>query len=92
LGFSWLQTHTQNEGILMLVLAIQTHGRTVALTNDGDYAVRLNAEHRDDPHRASPFTARAATQAESKEFQDWSSASGLTTMTLPACLEQRVAG
>jgi hypothetical protein len=76
----------------MSVLAIETHGRTVALTNDGDYVARLNAEYRNEPHRASPFTARAATRVESKEFQDWSSASGLTTMTLPACLEQRVAG
>jgi hypothetical protein len=70
----------------MSVLAIQTHGRTVALTNDGDYVARLNAEHRDDPLWDSvlPFTARAATPTESKQFQDWSAVSGLNCMTLPA--------
>jgi hypothetical protein len=75
----------------MSVLAIQTHGRTVALTNDGSYAARLNAEYRNEPHRALPFTARAATRVETKHFQDWSAVSGLSCMTLPACLE-RVAG
>jgi hypothetical protein len=69
-----------------MIYAIETHGRTVALTNDGDYVARLNTEYRDDPHRAIPFTARAATESESKDFQDWHAVSGLSCMTLPALL------
>jgi hypothetical protein len=77
----------------MQVLAIQTHGRTVALTNDGDYVARLNTEHRDDPFWNGPFTARVATESESKDFKRWQAAGhGLSCMTLPALFEHRVAG
>lgn len=77
----------------MSVLAIETNnGRTVALTNDGDYVARLNTEHRDDPHRPPPFTARNATPVESNGFNDWQAATGLSTMTTRGCFEQRVAG
>lgn len=61
----------------MSVLAIDTNGRTIALTNDGGYVARLNTDRLvqdtvrclkrgNDPlwDGVSPFTARAATPAE----------------------------
>ena len=55
---------------------MRTHGRTVALTNEGDYAARrLNSDK---------FTTRPA---ESDDFNDWHAATGLSCMTAPGYFE-----
>jgi hypothetical protein len=72
-----------------MIYAIETDNRAVALTRDVDYVARLNANRGNDPHGVSPFAARAATESESKDFQDWQAATGLSCMTLPALFEHR---